>query len=166
MTQDKDNNIISIQKTTDVTCKKEPTVKQSLKYIPPGTLENPSEFFKLPSNKEILKDFKLCGGSLLQLLNEHVPAVSKRNLAALQIFEQLQKNEKDLEEYNQISMSADMVAIQTAKEEMIKLSKAKGHSQMTALKAVTDFAKQHPKQEKTKDQKDPMDQHLDVLETK
>jgi len=110
------------------------------RYAMPGAPGNEdSDEFKVPSNAEIIKDFRLAGGFLTQLLETHVADSDSRQAIGLAIYSQLNDDPQAMTEFNQIAQAAMVASGHEAKDRLIELASnaEKGANQFKAIKAVT-----------------------------
>ena len=130
-------------------------------YRRPGSEGNENgEFWKLPDNSTILDDFKKSGGSLNAFLVDNILTAEDHKVVAIQVLEQISKNHADQETFDSIRVAAEKAEALLARDEIVRLSKFKSNSQITALKLVQEFTKDHQQKGPT----DPMDDHLSEIE--
>lgn len=140
MTEDK-NNIISMRSDSTPTSGGKAGRSKS-KYIAPKTSDNPSAFYLLPSNEQILEDFKLAAGCFDDFIEKNF-SKDHRQVAAIQVMEQIAQDPLAQQEFNIIRAAYEQSEALLARDEIIRLSKTKGQSQITALKLVQEFKKDH-----------------------
>ena len=155
------SNIISMRPDISPVSTEQTEDKSKSKYIPPRTLANPTEFYLLPNNQDIINDFKLAGGCFDLFLKRSIERPAYKKVVGMQILEQLAAVPAELEEFERTRAAAERAEALLARDEVVKLSKEKGQSQITALKMVQDFVKDHAGKTKAVD---PMDKHLSTLE--